>query len=89
MVMKIDNWTRFNLTAEDRQLIDAYSGPTNEASILKDIPIQCLDLALPTIRRIQALSGRRCRVVYRGPRRSRYQSTTHRADALRFAVYFR
>lgn len=87
--MKLDNWTLFNLTESDRQLLAAYGAPDSEASFLKNVPIQCLDLVRPTIRRIENLSGRRCRVIYRGPRRTRHQSCTLRADANRFALYFR
>lgn len=87
--MKLDRWTLFNLTDSDRQLFSAYSGPDSEASLLKDVPIQCLDLVRPTIRRIETLSGKSCRVIYRGPRADRYQSMTHKADAVRFALYFR
>lgn len=89
MVMKLDNWTLFNLPESDRQLFAAYGSPEQEASLLKDIPMQCLDLVKPTIQRVEQLTDRRCRVIYRGPRRGRYQSCTLRADALRFAVYFR
>lgn len=87
--MKLDNWTYFNLTDSDRQLFSAYGAPGSETSLLKDVPIQCLNLVRPTIRRIESLSGRRCRVVYRGPRPDPYQYSTRRADAHRFALYFR
>lgn len=86
--MKLDQWTYFNLTQSDRQLFDTYGAPDAEASLIKDIPIQCLDLVRPTMRRIEGLSGRRCRVIYRGPRPDRYQAMTRKADAVRFAVYF-
>jgi hypothetical protein len=88
--VKLDNWTMFNLTESDRQLFRAYGGPKSESSLLKDVPIQCLDLVRPTIRRIEYLSGQKCRVIYRGPRPGgHYQSMTHRDDAVRFALYFR
>jgi hypothetical protein len=88
--MKLDNWTLFNLPQSDRQLIEAYSGPENEASLLKDVPIHCLDIVFPTIRRIESLSGKKCRVIYRGPRPDgHHQSMTRKADAVRFALYFR
>ena len=77
------------LTESDRQLFRAYGSPDSEASLLKDIPIQCLDLVRPVQRRIEQLSGRRCRVIYRGPRPDRHQATARRADAVRFALYFR
>lgn len=88
--LKIDRWTYFMLTHEDRQLFDHYAGPCNETSILKDLPIQVLDLAKRTMRRVELLTGRKLRVIYRGPRR-RYchQSCTWKQDAERFAVYFR
>jgi len=88
--MKLDNWTLFNLTESDRQLFSAYAGPKDEASLLKDMPIQCLDLVKPAIRRIEGLSGQKCRVIYRGPRPDgHFQSMTRKADAVRFALYFR
>lgn len=87
--MKLDNWTLFMLTESDRQLFRAYGAPDDEASLLKDVPIQCLDLVKPTQRRIEKLSGKPCRVIYRGPRPDRHQATTRRADAVRFALYFR
>lgn len=88
--MELDRWTLFNLTESDRQLFASFGGPDDEASLLKDVPIQCLDKVKPTIRRVEALSGKKCRVIYRGPRPDgHYQSTTRRADAVRFAVYFR
>ncbi len=88
--MKIDQFTYFMLTDEDRQLFAAYGGPKDEVSLLKDVPIQCLDLVKPTIRRLENLSGKKCRVIYRGPRPDgHYQSMTRRANAVRFALYFR
>jgi len=88
--MKLDNWTLFNLTDSDRQLFAAYSGPDGESSLLKDVPIQCWDLVRPTMRRIEGLTGKKCRVIYRGPRPDgHYQSMTRKADAVRFGLYFR
>lgn len=77
------------LTESDRQLFRAYGSPDSEASLLKDIPIQCLPLVKPTQRRIENLSGTKMRVIYRGPRPDRHQATTRKADAERFALYFR
>lgn len=87
---KIDRWTYFMLQHEDRQLFDQYAAPAHETALLKDLPIQVLDLVRRTIRRVELLTGRKLRVIYRGPRR-RYchQSSTWKQDAERFAVYFR
>lgn len=88
--MKLDNWTLFNLPQADRQLLDHYAAPSGEAAVLKDLPIQVLDLVKPTIRRMESLTGRKCRVIYRGPRPDgHHQSMTRKDDAVRFGVYFR
>ena len=72
------------------QLFQSFGSPDHETSILKDVPVQCLDLVKPVMRQIEELTGRRLRVIYRGPRaRHHGQSTTWKQDAERFAVYFR
>ena len=87
--MKLDRFTYFMLTEDDRRLFAAFGSPDRETSLLKDIPVQCLDLVKSTIRRVEQLSNRRCRVIYRGPRPDRFQACTRKGDANRFAVYFR
>lgn len=87
--MELDQWTLFNLPESDRQLIKQYSSPTNEASVLKGLPIQVLDLVKPTIRRISYLTGQKMRVIYRGPRYDLCHSWCRRKDARGFSVYFR
>jgi hypothetical protein len=88
--MKLDNWTKFNLNCEDRQFFMAFASPADEASIVKDVPIDSLEQVRPVLRRIQALTGRKTYIMYRG-RKNRYygQSTTWKQDANRFAVYWR
>lgn len=87
--MKLDNWTLFNLTNEDRQLIEHYSAPDSESAILKGLPIQVLDQVKPTMRRIAGLTGRKVRVVYRGPRYDLCRSACRKIHARGFSVYFR
>lgn len=87
--MKLDSWTYFNLPAETRQMIDAFASPDTEASVVKDIPIGALPQARPVMRIIEQLTGRRMRVIYRGPRYDHGRSWCCKADALRFAIYFR
>ena len=89
-MMKLDNWTHFNLSREDQQFFRAFASPASEASIVKDVPMSALDQARVAIRRMELLSGRRTYVMYRG-RKNRYhgQATTWKQDANRFSVYWR
>ena len=89
-MMKLDNWTHFNLSREDQQFFRAFASPESEASIVKDVPMSALDQARVVIRRMERLSGRRTYVMYRG-RKNRYhgQATTWKQDANRFSVYWR
>lgn len=88
--MLLDRWTRFNLPLPDQQLFDAFASPHDEASIIKDIPISALDAVKQILRRVETISGRKTRIIYRGPRGRFYgQATTWRQDANRFAVYWR
>lgn len=87
--MKLDRWTLFNLTQSDRQLIDQYGAPDAESAILKNLPIQVLEQVRPTIGRIAELTGKKLRVIYRGPRHDPGRSWCRRADARGFSVYFR
>lgn len=88
--MRLDNWTMFCLSQEDQQFFQAFSGPDDERSIAKDVPIAAVDQVRPILRRLRMLTGRGTYIMYRG-RRGRYhgQSTVWRQDADRFAVYFR
>lgn len=88
--MKLDSWTHFNLSREDQQFFRAFASPDAESSIVKDVPVNCLDMARAAIHRMERLSGRKTYVMYRG-RKNRYhgQATTWKQDATRFAVYFR
>jgi hypothetical protein len=87
--MKLDRWTLFNITECDRQLIDHYGAPDDESAILKGLPIQVLEQVRPTIRRIAELTGKKLRVIYRGPRYDLCRSWCRRADARAFSVYWR
>ena len=87
--MKLDHWCYFNLPSHARQMIDAFASPDTEASVVKDIPIGALPQAKPVMRMIEKLTGRRMRVIYRGPRYDHGRSWCRKADALRFAIYFR
>jgi hypothetical protein len=89
-MMKLDNWTHFNLSREDQQFFRAFASPDSEASIVKDVPVGALDQARAVIRRMERLTGRRTYVMYRG-HKNRYhgQSTVWRQDANRFSVYWR
>lgn len=88
--MKLDRWTHFNLGRSDQQLFESFASPAGERSLIKDVPIQCLDQVKQAIRRAEALSDRKMRVIYRGSRNRFYgQATTWRQDADRFAVYWR
>lgn len=87
--MKLDCWTYFMLTAEDRQLLDSYPVPDEESAIIKGLPIQVLGLVKPTMHRISQLTGRKLRVMYRGPRYDWSRGACRKADAYGFSVYFR
>ena len=88
--MKLDNWTRFNLSREDQQFFMAFASPDNEASIVKDVPIGSLEQVRPILRRVQALAGKKTYIMFRGPKKRYFnQSTTWKQDADRFAVYWR
>ena len=88
--MKLDPWTQFNLSREDQQFFTAFASPTDESSLVKDVPIGALEQVRPILARMRALSGRKTYIMFRG-RKNRYygQSTTWKQDANRFAVYFR
>jgi hypothetical protein len=88
--MKLDRWTHFNLSREDRQFFEAFASPDHEASIVKDVPISALPEVQAVLRRVRSLSGKKTYVMFRGPKNRYYQqSTTWKQDANRFAVYFR
>jgi len=88
--MKLDNWTRFNLSLPDQQFFQAFASPEDQTSLVKDVPIGALEQVRPILRRAQALAGRRMYIMFRGPKR-RYagQACTWKKDADRFAVYWR
>ena len=88
--MKLDNWTRFNLSVPDQQFFRAFASPADETSLVKDVPIGALEQVRPILRRAQALAGRKMYIMFRGPKR-RYpgQASTWKRDAERFAVYWR
>ena len=87
--MKLDRWTLFNLPQSDRQLIENYAAPDGESAILKGLPIQVLDQVRPAMRRMAVLTGKKMRVIYRGPRYDLCRSWCRRADAREFSIYFR
>ena len=87
--MKLDHFSEFMMPAEVRAFVEQYRSPDSEVSIAKDIPMDQLDRARRMMRIIENLSGRRMRVIYRGPRRDLGRSWCLRQDARRFAVYFR
>ena len=88
--MNLDNWTYFNLSHEDRQFVDAFASPSDERSIIKNVPINALEQVRPILKKLRKLTGRRTYIMYRGPR-NRYhgQSCTWRQDAVSFSVYWR
>ncbi len=88
--MKLDNWTRFNLSLQDQQFFQAFASPEYQTSLVKDVPIGVLEQVRPILRRVQGLSGRKMYIMFRGPKR-RYagQACTWKQDADRFAVYWR
>jgi len=88
--MKLDNWTRFNLSLQDQQFFQAFASPEDQTSLVKDVPIGALEQVRPILRRAQALAGRKMYIMFRGPKR-RYagQACTWKKDADRFAVYWR
>ena len=88
--MKLDNWTRFNLSLADQQFFQAFASPEDQTSLVKDVPIGVLEQVRPILRRAQALAGRKMYIMFRGPKR-RYasQACTWKQDADRFAVYWR
>jgi len=87
--MKLDRFADFMLPREVRAFLTQYPSPDSEVSIAKDIPMDQLDQARRMMRIIETLTGRRMRVIYRGPRRDHGRSWCLRQDARRFAIYFR
>jgi hypothetical protein len=88
-MMKLDRFADFMLPREVREFLTQYPSPDSEASIAKDIPMDQLDRARSMMRIIENLTGRKMRVIYRGPRRDHGRSWCLRQDARRFAIYFR
>jgi len=87
--MKLDRFADFMVPREVREFLTQYPSPDSEVSIAKDIPMDQLDRARHMMRIIETLTGRRMRVIYRGPRRDHGRSWCLRQDARRFAIYFR
>ena len=87
--MKLDRFTEFMMPAEIRTFVDQYRSLDSETSIVKDVPVDQIDRARSAMRVIAGLTGQRLRVIFRGPRRDPCRSWCRRADARRFAVYFR
>ena len=87
--MELDRWTLFNLPESDRQLLEQYGVPQGEVAVLKGLPIQVLDLVRPTMRRIAGITGKKMRVIYRGPRYDLTRGWCRKEDARGFSVYFR
>jgi hypothetical protein len=88
-MMKLDRFADFMLPREVREFLTQYPSPDSEVSIAKDIPMDQLDRARRMMRIIETLTGRKMRVIYRGPRRDHGRSWCLRQDARRFAIYFR
>ena len=89
MVMKLDNWTRFNLSPETRQLVDAFASPCDEQSIIKNVPIGAYESAHRSLSEISHLTGRILQVRFRGPRYDLTRGSCRREHARAFSVYFR
>lgn len=86
--MRLDRFADFMLPADVRSFLDQYPSPEQEASIAKDIPMDQLDRARQIMRVISDLTGRKLRVIYRGPRYDHGHSWVLRQHARRFAIYF-
>jgi hypothetical protein len=87
--MKLDNWTRFNLTAETRQLVDAFAAPDHEQAIIKNVPIGAYETAHRSLSEISSLTGRLLSVRFRGPRYDPTRASCRRENARAFSVYLR
>lgn len=87
--MRLDQFSEFMLPPEIRSFVDQYRSPEEESSIVKDVPLDHLNLARQVMQVIAGLTGQSLRLVYRGPRRDLTRSWCRAADARRFAVYFR
>ena len=87
--MKLDRFADFMLPADVRAFLAQYLSPEQEASIAKNIPMDQLDQARQVMRIIGNLTGRKLRIIYRGPRYDHGHSWVLRQHARRFAIYFR
>lgn len=87
--MKLDRFADFMLPANVRMFLERYPSPDSEASVAKDIPVDQLQHARSVMRVISNLTGRKMRVIYRGPRRDYGRSWCLASDGRKFALYFR
>ena len=71
------------LNETQRAVVNFYTAPVGERSVLKSVPIELLDY----IRGVFREHGIPVRVRFRGPRRDGMRLTTLRRDARAFSVY--
>lgn len=70
-------------------VLEQYSSPEDESSVIKGVPVHLLDYVREQFRRAGYLDGRRFRVHFRGPRYDLSRGYCRRQDAHSFAVYER
>ena len=79
----MDKFIYFATVPKDTQeLLTRYESPDSDVSIWKWIPMEYLDRVGEALK-----SAGRFRVVYRGTRGYRWQSSTNKKDAVAFTVY--
>ena len=79
----MDKFVYFATVPKDvQELLAQYKSPKSDFSIWKWIPIEHLALVRKAIK-----SSGQFRVVYRGPRISRFHGSTNKKDAVAFTVY--
>ena len=79
----MDKFIYFSTVPKDiQELLARHESPASETSIWKWIPMEYLDRVGEALK-----SAGRFRVVYRGTRGYRWQSSTNKKDAVAFTVY--
>ena len=79
----MDKFIYFATVPKDiQELLAQYESPKSETSTWKWVPMKYLDSVGEALK-----SAGQFRVVYRGPRFHRWQSSTNKKDAVAFTVY--
>lgn len=76
-----------NLKGNDMFDLGNYESNTTERSLFKDIPIDYLDYIKSCLAKSTAITGRKYRIRFRGPRYDAFASNCLKRDAKTFAIY--